>query len=442
MSEGPPPSDLKARYLKLKSLFVDQATGISSILLHMDELRSLFDHHSSVGVVYLSVMNFEEIENNYGWQASDRVLQRVGRHLQEVVRSICPSGILSRSDVFREEFLLLLPETPDGSEVKVETIEHTALDIEGHLQDRILEEGVGLTDGQVELCSGYSMLRENPFVRFERMVLKGIDEARAMSAHQEERDRLRRRMELRQIILDRNISTLFQPIIRLADRSVFGYEALTRGPERTPFEAAEYLFSTSDEYGMTGELDVLCRENVVRHLAGFDNDKKLFINILPNTILDTDRREFFTRLLDETHMSPESVVLEIAERASVADLTLFRERLDQIRNLGFLVALDDIGTGYSSLQAISEIAPDFLKIDISLTRDIHKSLIKQELMLTLTEMAARLSARVVAEGIELEEEREALQERGVELGQGFLFGHALPLPLREEDETPRPQDAD
>ena len=144
-------------------------------------------------MVYLSVMNFEEIENSYGWQASDRLLQRLGRHLLEVVRKVCPSGILSRSDVFREEFLLLLPETPDGGEVKVETIEHAALDIEGHLQDRILEEGVGMPDGRVELRSGYSMLRESPFVRFERMVLKGIDEAREMSVHQEERDRLRQR---------------------------------------------------------------------------------------------------------------------------------------------------------------------------------------------------------------------------------------------------------
>jgi EAL domain-containing protein (putative c-di-GMP-specific phosphodiesterase class I) len=179
---------------------------------------------------------------------------------------------------------------------------------------------------------------------------------------------------------------------------------------------------------MTGELDVLCRENVVNSLASFDATKKLFLNVLPITILDQDRRKFFKRLLNETHLGPDSVVLEIAERASVADLSLFRRRLDQVRELGFLVALDDIGTGYSSLQAISEIAPDFLKIDISLTRDIHKSLIKQELMLTLTDMAARLSARVVAEGIEAEEEREALVERGVELGQGFLLGEPVPLP--------------
>lgn len=428
MNDKKRPPGVKARYLKLKSLFTDQATGISSVLLHMDELRSRFDRHPTIGVIYLSISNFDEIENNYGWQTSDGVLQRIGTLLREVVAEMSPTSILARSDIFREEFVILLAEPPGGGEVKVEVLEPLAVEIEGSLQDRILGVGVGLPDGRIELCSGYSVLRENPFIRFERMVLKGIEEARAMSVHQEERDRLRRRMELRQIIQDRNISTLFQPIVSLSSGDVFGYEALTRGPRHTPFEAAEYLFSTSDEYGMTGELDILCRENVVRSLEGFEADKKLFLNIYPTTIMDTERQDLFHRLMEETSLSPERVVLEIAERASVADLAFFRSRLDHVREMGYLIALDDIGTGYSSLQAISEIAPDFLKIDISLTRDIHKSLIKQELMVTLTEMAARLSARVVAEGIESSDERDALRERGVELGQGFLLGEPIPLP--------------
>lgn len=434
MSEGDR-SDLKARYLKLKSLFVDQVSGISSVLLHMDELRSLFDRHASVGVLYLSISNFDEIENNYGWQTSDHLLGQVGRLLETVVHRIAPTAILARSDIFREEFLILVPEMPDGGEVKVESLDALGLEIEGALQDKIQEEGLDIPEGRLDLCSGYSMLRDSPFVRFERMVLKGVEEARAMSVHQEERDRLRRRMELRQIIQDRNISTLFQPIIKLSDDTTYGYEALTRGPKHTPFEAAEYLFSTSDEYGMIGELDLLCRENILRSLAGFETDKVLFLNVLPDTILNTERQDIFHQLVEEAELDPSKVVLEIAERASVADLSHFRERLDRVREIGFQVALDDIGTGYSSLQAISEIAPDFLKIDISLTRDIHKSLIKQELMLTLSEMADRLEAEVVAEGVEEQEEREALEERGVNLGQGFLFGEPVPLDARGEDSS-------
>ena len=100
--------------------------------------------------------------------------------------------------------------------------------------------------------------------------------------------------------------------------------------------------------------------------------------------------------------------------------------LEQLRRLGFLVAIDDVGTGYSSLQTVSEVAADFLKIDISLIKNIHQSLIKQDLVHSLLQVASRTRTRVIAEGIETEEEYRALRACGVRLGQGFYFARPAP----------------
>ena len=109
--------------------------------------------------------------------------------------------------------------------------------------------------------------------------------------------------------------------------------------------------------------------------------------------------------------------LEITERAASRDFEAFERDLAPLRRQGFLVAIDDVGTGYSSLQTISEVQPDFLKIDISLIRRIHRSLIKQELVHSLIQIASKIGARVIAEGIESEEEFRALRQCGVPYGQ-------------------------
>ena len=149
---------------------------------------------------------------------------------------------------------------------------------------------------------------------------------------------------------------------------------------------------------------------------------KLFLNALPETLgtpgfVD----DGFLRSLEQIPLQPRNLVLEITERTSIRDFEAFGRGLEPLRRQGFLVAIDDVGTGYSSLQTISEIQPDFLKIDISLIKRIHQSLIKQELVHSLLQIASRIGARVIAEGVETEDEYRALRRCGVRYGQGFFF---------------------
>jgi EAL domain-containing protein (putative c-di-GMP-specific phosphodiesterase class I) len=120
------------------------------------------------------------------------------------------------------------------------------------------------------------------------------------------------------------------------------------------------------------------------------------------------------------------LVLEFSERSADADPDGFVEALERLKESGFAVALDDIGTGYASQTILERIQPDFLKLDVSLVRNIHENLIKQELLSSLIRIAGRLGSTVIAEGVESQEEVTALLEAGARYGQGYLF--AVPAP--------------
>ncbi|HSP05780.1 MAG TPA: EAL domain-containing protein, partial [Acidobacteriota bacterium] len=128
----------------------------------------------------------------------------------------------------------------------------------------------------------------------------------------------------------------------------------------------------------------------------------------------------------ELGLRQERIVLEITERVAIQEWESFKKVLHDFRKHGFKIAIDDMGAGYSSLQAIAELEPDFLKFDISLVRNIHENLIKIGLLETLVSLSNKINAKVIAEGIEEKDEYQALRNLGVDLGQGYFF--AVPSP--------------
>jgi EAL domain-containing protein (putative c-di-GMP-specific phosphodiesterase class I) len=129
----------------------------------------------------------------------------------------------------------------------------------------------------------------------------------------------------------------------------------------------------------------------------------------------------FVDLLAEAGLSPQQVVLELTEHSAVRDFVAFRRTLERFRALGFRLAMDDVGSGYSGLQAIAEIAPDFIKVDMHLVRGVHESTIKRELIDTIRRFTDSTGITLVAEGVESTEELEALVKVGVRCAQGYLF---------------------
>jgi len=259
------------------------------------------------------------------------------------------------------------------------------------------------------------------------MVHQGIREARGMTVRDADRVRGERTAELRTIMDEGLLTTHYQPIVDMDHDAIMGYEALTRGPANTAFAVPKALFTVSESSHLSGELDDLCRQKALLGARGFDPAKKLFLNALPETLGAPGLiARNLAAVLEEVALQPQNLVLEITERTAIEDFESFGRELERLRRSGFLVAIDDVGTGYSSLQAISEVPADFLKIDISLIKNVHQSLIKQDLVRSLLQVASRTRMRVIAEGIETREECQALRACGVRYGQGFYFGRPGP----------------
>lgn len=175
------------------------------------------------------------------------------------------------------------------------------------------------------------------------------------------------------------------------------------------------------------DLERLCRRSALRAAQSLNLDRKLFLNSSAKALQDQDfMPRQLAEQLDELGLPRDCLVLEITERVAIQEWDSFKRVLGTFRDQGFMVAIDDMGAGYSSLQAMAELQPDYLKFDISLVRNIHESLIKIGLLETLVSLSSKINASVIAEGIEEKEEYEILRSLGVQLGQGYFFASPAP----------------
>ena len=427
-------ADLRASFLELKSALFDRNTGLYAFPYYFDPLQRMAEFRPTLGLVVLEVFDFERVEWLCGWQAFDSILACMSREIRALSGTAYPSSaLLTLSGVHGGSFILFVPETLPGAEPGLAELEAMAGGIRRHLLEVLPAAAPGDLFTELEVGAGYSLLRCEPVFRIERLVYRAIEEARQMAVKCAQREELRSGAELRQIIRAGLVETHFQPIIEVDSGEVFGYEALARGPRGTMFETPRAMFGFSSRMKISPLLDSVCRRRALHAARGIGAGKKLFLNSLPATLADPRFAEDQARDLSLGGRIPAAdVVLEITERDGIADFEAFGRRLGRIRDQGYQVAIDDVGTGYSSLQTISEVRPDFLKIDLSLVQGIHQNLVKQEIVYSILQIGERIGARVIAEGIESAEEFEAVRGFGVRLGQGYFFGAPAPhLPGRE-----------
>ncbi|WP_331280870.1 EAL domain-containing protein [Litchfieldella xinjiangensis] len=160
------------------------------------------------------------------------------------------------------------------------------------------------------------------------------------------------------------LTPLFQPIVDAGNRTLFGYEALIRGPSDSPLHSPLTLFDAAARHGRLVDLDLLCRRLAITRFVSLDLPGCLFLNVLPNTIVERDFREGLTlRYLEQAGLAPQRVVIELTEHTPIHDYALMRQAVAHYRQMGFKVALDDLGAGYSGLRHWAELRPDFVKID-------------------------------------------------------------------------------
>jgi EAL domain-containing protein (putative c-di-GMP-specific phosphodiesterase class I) len=211
---------------------------------------------------------------------------------------------------------------------------------------------------------------------------------------------------------------VFQPIIELSSGRVAGHEALARfAGDASPDE----LFALAREVGLGVELEMLA---ITTALASKPAQGYLSINVGPETLLS---KEFLNVLLDDPE--PERIVVELTEHEEFKNYPIILVVLKKIRRLGIRIAIDDAGSGVSSLQHIVKLSPDLIKLDRSLISFIDTDPVRRTLGVTLALFAGEIGARLIAEGIERQGERDACSEIGIAFGQGYLLGRPAEQPV-------------
>lgn len=229
------------------------------------------------------------------------------------------------------------------------------------------------------------------------------------------------------IIRDSRLCVRLQPIISAVRQTVCGVEGLIRGIDEDGGIISPYaLFKAAKEAGSTLDLDRSCREKVLEEFAGLSQtcpDKLFFIN-LDASALSGAVSLYLYRQVCSYGIDPGNIVIEINETKVKSDEWL-RSFIDEYRRLGFLIALDDIGSGFSNLNRIPLCKPDIIKIDIALVRNIDTDYYKQEVFRSLIRLSNRIGAVVVAEGTETLDEAMTALSLGAHMLQGYYFSQPL-----------------
>lgn len=222
-----------------------------------------------------------------------------------------------------------------------------------------------------------------------------------------------------EVTLDRALDSMwmeYQPIVDVATRSAVGYESLLRSSEPAlPHPGA--ILSAAERLGRLEDVGRNVRQKAPEPLLGGPRDALLFVNLHASDLNDDGLVSPSTPLAS---MAPR-VVLEVTERASLDAVRDVRSKVAQLREMGFRIAIDDLGAGYAGLTCFAQLEPEFVKLDMSLVRDVHESPVKQKLVRSMTTLCKDMGIAVVAEGIEAVEERDALIDLGCDLLQGYLL---------------------
>jgi diguanylate cyclase (GGDEF)-like protein len=221
----------------------------------------------------------------------------------------------------------------------------------------------------------------------------------------------------------RVIRATFQPIVRLSDHKVLGYEALARVPGlRDPLDGVEDVFALAHRRGVTKEVDWICRRIAISAASALPPEDPLFLNVSAAMLLDPLHPVDHMLLLARwAQRDPETMVLEITERESIADKQRLRFVLASYREHGFRFALDDIGEGHSTLELLAAAVPEYVKVAKSITQECAER--GPRAVIEATVAYARSSGScVIAEGIEDEATAEQLVALGVTAGQGYWLG--------------------
>ncbi len=414
----------------------DSLTGMPNRACFVEKLEQAFSAarqgEQAFAVLYLDIDRFKLVNESLGHEVGDRLLRAVSERLLRFVR---PGDAVAR--LSGDEFAILLVKlrAPSDALVVAERV-HTIFEEPFLLGDYEvpLSASIGIAPYSPETTDGSAMLRDADIAMMEakqaeesQRVFDGAMHARAVT-------RLNTELDLRRALKEGQLEVHYQPLVRLADDTVIGVEALVRWrhPERGLVQPGQFL-PLAEETGLIVELDRWVATQACRDVASWcrrhpQRPVFLSVNASARTFAQADFPQQVQDNLAQSELPPEQLWVEIVESAIMDQPDLAEERIRFLRKLGVTVAVDDFGVGYSSLGYLQRFDFNVMKLDRTFVNPTKRNL---HLLDALVRIAEGLEMTVVAEGIEELGQLTRVRELGVDIGQGFLF--AKPMPSREAE---------
>jgi diguanylate cyclase (GGDEF)-like protein/PAS domain S-box-containing protein len=382
-----------------------------------------------IAVMFIDLDDFKTINDSLGHAAGDEVLQEVARRLKIAVR---PTDTVARFG--GDEFAVLL-DGINGSEDAADAAARIlrALDLPVTIDGKNVfpraSVGICLVGEDFETPEAEELLRNADVAMYmAKRDSKGSYRVFEPTMHERVVERLELRSDLQHALNLEQLELYYQPVVRLAGRDILGVEALVRWnhPKRGTIPPIQFI-PVAEETGLIipmGRwiLETACREAVrLQELFPRPEPLTMSVNLSVRQLQSESLVSDVVGALKTTGLPASSLVLEITESLMLADTEFAMQQLYDLKALGIRLAMDDFGTGYSSLSYLSRFPVDILKMD----RSFVGSQDNEALTSAIIALGASLSLEVVAEGIELPEQANSLEELGCELGQGYLFAKPM-----------------
>jgi len=411
---------------RIRELLYDTMTEIPTLALVVENLRTQIEKGEELDVYCLELEPLFRMGERSFWESFDALRREFVRGIHIVVGDILGNEVfIATSHSGANDFYFFVNRLSGRNPVQV----GIDLEVSARALLRTIQADPAVLD-EVAVFAGGTTTQTQP-IYAPRILYNAVREAKDIAERRESRHYQVLGERLRRSLRDKTIRTVFQPILDLNSLKVIGHEALSRGPVGSEIESPEVIFELARDMQLVWDLESVCIENIRPLLDRICNRGLLFFNLESHFI-----QQLHQRGLDALELflaCTSNVVIEVTERSAIRDYRTFRQTLQDLKHLGFRIAIDDCGSGYATLEAVAELRPDYLKVGHSLFQGVESDPIRRQLVGLVARCADSIGAMTIAEAIETEEQLRVCRELNIQYGQGYYFARPSPWGEIEQD---------
>jgi diguanylate cyclase (GGDEF)-like protein len=410
---------------------IDLLTGLANRRAFERELGRHFQPGANLALLLIDVDNLKSINDSVGHGVGDEVLRGTAARIQSCLRT---TDIVSR--LSGDEFAVLLPRVGERGNLELiarRIVEAVQQPYSASLHSCSVSASAGVVLMEKEREAGDLLRNADVALMYAKREGKGRYVMYRAEIHSSDIERIAFERDLRTALEQDQFVLHYQPIVDSKNRRILGVEALVRWqhPERGLVAPLDFI-PLAEATGLIVPLGAwVLREACTQaqqwriHHPALFRDFLLSVNVSARQLFGTQLQSDVVAALNQSGLDPRTLVLEIIESQVMTDVRAALRQFAALKEIGVRIAIDDFGSGYSSLGHLQDLPVDFLKLDKSFTDNITESVKSQELMRTVAQLSRALSIATVAEGVETPEQADVLHALDVNLCQGFFFARPI-----------------